>query len=71
LCAAYSKSAAAGIAAAVTAGTLKIADVLGALPNVAWLDEAGLRRFGDPAVMFFNVNTAADLDRAEEIARSM
>ena len=69
LCAAYSKSAAEPIASAVHAGTLKVADVLSRLPRVVWLEETDLQRFGDPAVMFFNVNTPADLDRAEEIAR--
>ena len=71
LCAAYARSAAEPIAAAVQAGILKNSEVLAQLPGVLWLEEADVRRFGDPAVMFFNVNTAADLSRAEEIARSM
>jgi molybdopterin-guanine dinucleotide biosynthesis protein A len=71
LCAAYSQSAAEPIAAAVRAGILKVADVLNRLSNVAWIDETELRQLGDPAVMFFNVNTPADLDRAEELARAM
>lgn len=69
LCAAYNKRAAEPIADAVARGLLKNSDVLAALPNVVWLDEADLKPFGDPAVMFFNVNTPADLHRAEEIAR--
>jgi molybdenum cofactor guanylyltransferase len=69
LCAAYSKSAAERMAEAVGSGLFKNSDVLARLPNVVWLDESDLRQFGDPAVMFFNVNTAADLNRAEEIAR--
>jgi molybdopterin-guanine dinucleotide biosynthesis protein A len=71
LCAAYSKRAATPIAAAVNAGLLKNREVLAQLPDVAWMEESDLRRFGDPAVMFFNVNTPADLERAEEIARAM
>jgi molybdopterin-guanine dinucleotide biosynthesis protein A len=71
LCAAYSRSAAEPIAAAVRAGTLKAGDILAGLPRVVWMEEADLRRIGDPAVMFFNVNTPADLKRAEEIARTM
>jgi molybdenum cofactor guanylyltransferase len=70
LCAAYSRHAAEPIAAAVMAGVLKNTDVLARLPNVVWLEEGVLQRLGDPAVMFFNVNTPADLNRAEEIARS-
>lgn len=68
LCAAYSKNTAEAFADAVRTGILKNSDVLGRLPNVVWLEEADLRRFGDPRVMFFNVNTPADLARAEEIA---
>jgi molybdopterin-guanine dinucleotide biosynthesis protein A len=71
LCAAYGGRAAGPIESAVKAGKLKNSDVLATLPNVAWLEEDDLRRFGVPEVMFFNVNTPADLARAEEIARSM
>jgi molybdopterin-guanine dinucleotide biosynthesis protein A len=71
LCAAYATHAAEAIAAAVRAGTIKNADVLAQLPNVVILEESELRRFGDPEVMFFNVNTPADLERAEEIAKSL
>src|ERR1043165_8471912 len=60
LCAAYSKSAAEPIADAVQRGLLKNSDVLASLPNVVWLDEADLKPFGDPTVIFFNVNTPAD-----------
>ena len=71
LCAAYTKRAAEPIADAVARGLLKNSDVLAALPNVVWLDESDLKPYGDPAVIFFNVNTPADLNRAEEIARTM
>jgi molybdopterin-guanine dinucleotide biosynthesis protein A len=71
LCAAYAKAAAPVIAEAVKAGILKNTDVLARLHTVAWLDESELRRFGEPEVMFFNVNTPADLARAEEIAKAM
>jgi molybdopterin-guanine dinucleotide biosynthesis protein A len=71
LCAAYSAQAAAPIASLVTAGVLKNSDVLAQLPGVVWLEESDLRRVGEPKLMFFNVNTPADLTTAEEIARSM
>jgi molybdopterin-guanine dinucleotide biosynthesis protein A len=71
LCAAYSGTATAAIAAAVAAGVLRNSDVLARFPKVVWLEESNLRRIGDPAEMFFNVNTPADLARAEEIARKM
>ena len=71
LCAAYSHRAAEPIADAVRRGILKNSDVLATLANVVWLEEADLKPFGDPAVIFFNVNTPADLTRAEEIARTL
>jgi molybdopterin-guanine dinucleotide biosynthesis protein A len=71
LCAAYSKRAAKPMAAAVKEGIFKNVDVLARLADVVWMEESDLRRFGDPAVMFFNVNTPADLERAEEIAQRM
>jgi len=71
LCAAYATRSSDAIGALVKAGVLKNSEMLAQLPNVVWLDEADVRRFGDPAVMFFNVNTPADLTEAEEIARSM
>jgi molybdopterin-guanine dinucleotide biosynthesis protein A len=69
LCAVYSKAAVQSIAEAVRAGLVKNSDVLAKLPGVIWLEEPELAPFGDPAVMFFNVNTPADLNRAEEIAQ--
>jgi molybdenum cofactor guanylyltransferase len=71
LCAAYSKRAADAVGMAMKAGILKNSEVLARLPNVVWIEEPELRQFGDPAVMFFNVNTPADLTKAEEIARAM
>ena len=69
LCAVYSRTAARPIADAVRSGVIKNRDVLAKLPGVIWLEEPDLAPFGDLAVMFFNVNTPADLHRAEEIAR--
>ena len=69
LCAAYAKTAAPVIADAVKAGILKNSDVLARLQNIAWLEESELRRFGEPEMMFFNINTPADLARAEEMAQ--
>jgi molybdopterin-guanine dinucleotide biosynthesis protein A len=71
LCAAYSRSVADPIAEAVDAGIYRNSDVLERLPGVVWLEESELRRFGDPRLMFFNVNTPTDLIEAEEIARGM
>lgn len=71
LCAVYAQRAADPFAIAVLSGKLKVGDVLAELDDVEWVDDAALRQFGDPEVMFFNVNTPADLDRAERIAESM
>ncbi len=68
LCAAYSLGALAAIEELVGAGTLALNEILGTLGPIAWIDEDDLRRFGDPEIMFFNVNSAPDLARAEEIA---
>jgi molybdopterin-guanine dinucleotide biosynthesis protein A len=71
LCAAYSHAAADRIAALVLEGTIKVSDVLDQMGKVTWVDDDALARFGDPNVMFFNVNRAEDLARAEEIAESL
>jgi molybdenum cofactor guanylyltransferase len=71
LCAAYTARATDPIAEAVRAGTLRLSEVLARIPGIVWLGDADLRGFGDPEIMFFNVNTVADLDRAERIAESM
>jgi molybdopterin-guanine dinucleotide biosynthesis protein A len=71
LCAAYSQSAAPALSDAVQRGVLSNSEMLIGLRGVMWLEEKAIRAFGDPAVMFFNVNTGEDLNRAEEIAKSL
>jgi len=66
LCAAYGPACAAAIAASADAGDLRAIGFharirVGVLP----LDE--VRRLGDPARLFFNVNTADELTRAEAL----
>lgn len=66
LCAAYGPACAAAIAASTDAGDLRAIGFhsrvnVGVLP----LDE--VRRLGDPGQLFFNVNTAAELARAEAL----
>jgi molybdopterin-guanine dinucleotide biosynthesis protein A len=68
LCAAYSHETLDAIDAAVRAGNLRMTAILEALPGVAWIDDDELRAFGDPDVLFLNVNTDADLERARVIA---
>ncbi|HET9426639.1 MAG TPA: molybdenum cofactor guanylyltransferase [Gemmatimonadaceae bacterium] len=71
LCAAYAAAATTELERLVRSGTTKLTDILGQLGRVAWIEDDALRRIGDPDVMFFNVNTAADLARANEIDRSL
>lgn len=71
LCAAYSATARGHIEAMTAGGLMKLASILERLPGVEFVEAPALRRFGDPEVMFFNVNSAADLERAQAIARSL
>lgn len=71
LCAVYAPGAGPEIAALAAGGTIRVSEILARLTGVVWVDELELRRIGDPDVMFFNVNTPADLDRAQEIAASV
>ena len=45
-----------------------MSSIVDALPNVSRVADAELRSFGDPARLFFNVNTPADLETAERMA---
>lgn len=69
LCAAYGPACTAAIAASLDRGDLRAIDFhrdvrVGTLP----LDE--VRRLGDPERLFFNVNTADDLAKAEALCAS-
>jgi molybdopterin-guanine dinucleotide biosynthesis protein A len=44
-----------------------MSSIVTALPNVSRVADAEVRGFGDPARLFFNVNTAADLETAERM----
>ena len=64
LCAAYGPACAAAIADRLAAGDLRAVGFHGAV-QVGRLPLDAVRRIGDPARLFFNVNTADDLARAE------
>jgi molybdopterin-guanine dinucleotide biosynthesis protein A len=68
-CAAYSAGALPYVDAAIDAGEMRASRVIETLPRVARLAGAELHAFGDPARLFFNVNSAADLEQAERMAR--
>lgn len=71
LCAAYAARARPMIEGCIRGGRLKLIEILSTLPDVEWIDQEALDALGAPGITFFNVNTPADLERAEEIARSL
>jgi molybdopterin-guanine dinucleotide biosynthesis protein A len=68
LCAAYGPRCREAIAASLDAGDLR---AVGFHPRITLgiLPLSEIRRFGDPGHLFFNVNTADDLARAEGLWR--
>ncbi|HEX9755123.1 MAG TPA: molybdenum cofactor guanylyltransferase [Gemmatimonadales bacterium] len=67
LCAAYGPACGAAIERSIVAGDLR-AIGFHEFVRVGILREDVVRGFGDPARLFFNINTAEDLLRAEELA---
>lgn len=69
LCAAYGPACGPAIRAAIARGDARAIgfhrDV-----RVARLPRADVLQYGDPAVLFFNVNTPDDLARAEQLCRT-
>lgn len=66
LCAGYGPACAAAIAASIAAGDLRAIGFHRAV-RVGRLPLEAVRRFGDPGRLFFNVNTADDLARADAL----
>jgi molybdopterin-guanine dinucleotide biosynthesis protein A len=68
LCAAYGPGCRAAVEAALEAGDRR---AVGFHPRISLgiLPLSDVRRFGDPALLFFNVNTADDLAGAERLWR--
>ena len=66
LCAAYGPACAAAIAASLKAGDLRAIGFHRAV-RVGRLPLEAVRRLGDPARLFFNINTADDLARADAL----
>jgi molybdopterin-guanine dinucleotide biosynthesis protein A len=67
LCAAYGPGCAEPIRTAIARGDLRAIGFHPAV-RVGVLDLVEVRRFGDPAKLFFNVNTTGDLAIAERLA---
>lgn len=68
LCAAYGPACREAIAASLAAGDLRAIGFHAAI-RVGILPHAEVARVGDPALLFYNVNTADDLADAEELWR--
>lgn len=68
LCAFYSTGCLPAVEAMLDGGELRIVELLERVRTVRLLPEE-VRRWGDPAVLFLNLNTPADHARAEEVAR--
>lgn len=66
LCAAYGPACGAAIAASLEAGDLRAIGFHRAV-RVGRLPLEAVRRLGDPARLFFNINTADDLARADAL----
>ena len=66
-CAAYTSACLHAIDAAIANREFRMSSLVGLLPNVLHLTTDDVRRFGDPERLFFNVNDAADLKRAESM----
>lgn len=64
LCAAYDREIRPEVSAALDDGERSVSRFLQGLRGVRYVDEAELRRFGDPAVFLMNVNSPQDLERA-------
>jgi molybdopterin-guanine dinucleotide biosynthesis protein A len=69
LCAAYGPACGPAIRAAIARGDAR-AIGFHAEVRVARLPRAAVLQYGDPAVLFFNVNTPDDLARAEQLCRN-
>jgi molybdopterin-guanine dinucleotide biosynthesis protein A len=68
LCAVYRPSALPFIVGAIEAGDLRMTNLLDRLPSFEKISPAAIATVGDPARLFFNVNSADDLAAAERMA---
>ena len=69
LCAAYGREVRTAVSAALDGGVRSVRGLLEALPEVRYVGEGELRRFGAPSVLLANVNSSEDLARAQAMLR--
>lgn len=68
LCAVYGREVQPVVSAALDRGVRSVRELLRALPEVCYIEEE-LLRFGDPNLLLMNVNSPADLARAQDALR--
>jgi len=68
MCALYTRDCLGAIEGALAAGELRMTALVERLPRLTRLSLSDISRIGDPARLFFNVNTPEDLSLAEEMA---
>ncbi len=64
LCAAYEREVRPAVSVALDRGVRAVRELLENLPDVRYVREGELRRFGDPNLLLTNVNSPEDLARA-------
>lgn len=70
LCALYRRTCLPVLEQALLLGQRKISEVYRQL-DIRYVEEDEIKMFGDPEVIFYNVNTRDDLQRAEFLARTV
>ena len=68
LCAAYARAVLPRVRSDLDDGVRAVREFVGRLERVAHVEEAELRRFGEPDLLLLNVNSPEDLRRAREVA---
>jgi molybdopterin-guanine dinucleotide biosynthesis protein A len=71
VCAAYAGAALPHVERLAASGVFTLSALVDELPNVERIPLVEVAQFGDPDVIFFNVNTPEDRERAEAIARAL
>jgi molybdopterin-guanine dinucleotide biosynthesis protein A len=68
MCALYTRDCIETIESAFSVGDLRMTALVERLPRLTRIPLDEVARVGDPAMLFFNVNTPRDLDAAEQMA---
>jgi molybdopterin-guanine dinucleotide biosynthesis protein A len=71
MCAMYTRQTLPAVAAAIDAGDLRLTSMVARLPSFERIPLVTIASVGDPARLFFNVNSADDLAAAERMAATV